>query len=51
VNKAMTVPEVRKHLETEMVQTKAMTPTEMTAFMQGEVNKWVPVARRVAEAK
>ena len=26
VNKAMDLPEVQKHLETEMVQTKAMTP-------------------------
>jgi len=48
VNKAMDVPEVRKHLENEMVQTKAMTPAEATEFMQAEVNKWAPVARRVA---
>jgi tripartite-type tricarboxylate transporter receptor subunit TctC len=51
VNKAMELPEVKKHLTTGMIQTKAMTPAEMTAFMQGEVNKWVPVARRVAETK
>lgn len=50
VNKAMDVPEVRKHLENEMVQTKAMTPAEATEFMQTEVNKWAPVARRVAPA-
>ncbi len=48
VNKAMDVPEVRKHLENEMVQTKAMTPAEATEFMQTEVNKWAPVARRIA---
>lgn len=48
VNKAMDVPEVRKHLENEMVQTRAMTPAEATEFMQTEVNKWAPVARRVA---
>jgi len=51
VNKAMDLPEVKKHLNTGMVQTKAMTPAEMTAFMQGEVNKWAPIARRVAESK
>jgi len=50
VNKAMDVPEVRKHLENEMVQTRAMTPAEATEFMQTEVNKWAPVARRVAPA-
>lgn len=48
VNKAIEVPEVRMHLESEMVQTKAMTPAEATEFMQAEVNKWAPVARRVA---
>jgi tripartite-type tricarboxylate transporter receptor subunit TctC len=51
VNKAMEVPEVRKHLETEMVQTRAMTPEQMTAFMQSEINQWAPTARRVAEQK
>ena len=51
VNKAMDLPEVQKHLETEMVQTRKMTPAEATAFMQAEVNKWAPVARRVAAAK
>jgi tripartite-type tricarboxylate transporter receptor subunit TctC len=51
VNKAMELPEVKKHLETEMVQTKAMTPDEMTAFMQREVTQWAPTARRVAEQK
>lgn len=48
VNKAMDLPEVRRHLENEMVQTRAMTPGEATEFMQTEVNKWAPVARRVA---
>ena len=51
VNKAMDQPEVKKHLETEMVQTKAMTPDEMTAFMQREVTQWAPTARRIAEQK
>ena len=51
VNKAMGLAEVQKHLETEMVQTKAMTPEEMTAFMQREVGLWAPTARRIAEQK
>ena len=51
VNKAMDQPEVKKHLETEMVQTKAMTPEAMTTFMQREVAQWAPTARRVAEQK
>jgi tripartite-type tricarboxylate transporter receptor subunit TctC len=51
VNKAMELPEVKKHLETEMVQTRAMTPEQMTAFMQREIDQWAPTARRVAEQK
>jgi tripartite-type tricarboxylate transporter receptor subunit TctC len=51
VNKAMELPEVKKHLETEMVQTRAMTPEQMTAFMQREINLWAPTARRVAAQK
>ena len=51
VNKAMELPDVKKHLETGMVQTKAMTADEATRFMQDEVTKWAPVARRVADQK
>jgi hypothetical protein len=28
-----------------------MTPEQMTAFMQREVNQWAPTARRIAETK
>jgi tripartite-type tricarboxylate transporter receptor subunit TctC len=49
VNKAMDLPEVRKHLEKGMVQTKAMSPDEATRFMQSEVSRWAPVARRIAD--
>jgi tripartite-type tricarboxylate transporter receptor subunit TctC len=51
VNKAMAEPEVQKHLQTGMVQTKAMNADEMTRFMQKEVNQWGPTARRIAEQK
>jgi tripartite-type tricarboxylate transporter receptor subunit TctC len=51
VNKAINLPEVQKHLHTGMVQTHAMTPAEMTAFMQAEVTKWAPVAKRIAVSK
>ncbi len=51
VNRAMELPEVKKHLDAGMVETKAMTPAEATAFMQNEVNKWAPVARRIADQK
>lgn len=51
VNAAMREPEVQRHLEQEMVQTKAMTADEFTAFMRGEVEKWVPAVRRVIDVK
>jgi tripartite-type tricarboxylate transporter receptor subunit TctC len=51
VNKAMGLPEVKKHLETGLIQTKAMTPAEMAAFMVSEIGKWAPVARRIAETR
>jgi tripartite-type tricarboxylate transporter receptor subunit TctC len=48
VNKAMELPEVQKHLETEMVQTKAMTPEQIAAYMQSQVKLWTPTASRIA---
>lgn len=45
VNKAMETPKVREQLAQETVQTKPMTPDEMTRFMKSEVDKWVPAVR------
>lgn len=50
-NRAIDLSEVQKHLQTGMIQTKAMTPAELTAFMQAEIDKWAPIARRIAEQK
>jgi len=46
INKSLALPQVRKQLEQEEVASKAMTPAEVTAFMQSEVAKWVPVVAR-----
>jgi tripartite-type tricarboxylate transporter receptor subunit TctC len=46
INKSLELPQVRKQLEQEEVASKAMTPAEVTAFMQSEVAKWVPVVAR-----
>jgi tripartite-type tricarboxylate transporter receptor subunit TctC len=51
VNAAMAMPEVQRHLEQEMVQTRAMSADEFTQFMRGEVEKWTPVARRLGDTK
>jgi hypothetical protein len=42
---------VQKHLAAEMVQTQAMTPAQITAYMQNQVSQWAPTARRIAETK
>jgi tripartite-type tricarboxylate transporter receptor subunit TctC len=45
VNKAMDVPKVREHLAQETVQTRPMSPEEMTRFMKSEIDKWVPAVK------
>jgi tripartite-type tricarboxylate transporter receptor subunit TctC len=46
INKSLDLPQVRKQLEQEEVATKAMTPAEVTAFLESEVVKWGPVVAR-----
>lgn len=45
VNTGLQQPDVRRRLQQEIVETRAMTPGEATRFMQGEVDKWVPVVK------
>jgi tripartite-type tricarboxylate transporter receptor subunit TctC len=45
VNKAMEVPKVRDALAREAVQTKPMSPEEITRFMKSEVEKWAPAVK------
>ena len=47
--KAIGSPQVQRVVKQESLQTKAMTPEEMTAFMQSEINKWAPVASKLAK--
>jgi len=48
INSSINLPEVKKYLEKEMVQSKSMTVEEVGDFVKGELNKWMPAARRVA---
>jgi tripartite-type tricarboxylate transporter receptor subunit TctC len=41
------LPEVRKRLDRDAVETRVMTSDEFTAFVASEIDKWTPVARRV----
>jgi tripartite-type tricarboxylate transporter receptor subunit TctC len=36
-------PDMRRHFETDAIETAAMTPAEVTAFVRAEVEKWTPV--------
>jgi tripartite-type tricarboxylate transporter receptor subunit TctC len=50
-NKALADARVKKLIADEALQTKAMTPQEITAYMQAEIAKWSPLARKIAAAK
>lgn len=45
--KALDNPRVKKQIEQESVQTKAMTSAQMTQFMQSEIDKWGPVVKKI----
>jgi tripartite-type tricarboxylate transporter receptor subunit TctC len=38
-------PEMRKHLEIDAIEPKAMTPAELTQFVRSEIEKWTPVVK------
>lgn len=45
------LPQVRRQLAQDAVETKVMTPAEVAQFMQAEIDKWAPIARRAVETK
>src|SRR6516225_6413086 len=47
VAKMLELPDVRKRLDRDAVETRVMTSDEFTAFVASEIDKWTPVARRV----
>jgi tripartite-type tricarboxylate transporter receptor subunit TctC len=49
VVKVMALPEVRKRLERDAIETRAMTSEEFTTFMASEIEKWGPLAKRVGQ--
>ena len=44
-------PELRNAFESDAIETKAMTPAELTQFVRAEIEKWAPVARAAAKAE
>ena len=48
VNASFDQPKVRKNLDQDAVETKAMTSAELTAFVHAEVDKWTPFVRALS---
>jgi tripartite-type tricarboxylate transporter receptor subunit TctC len=42
---------VRKRLDHDAVETRIMSPQEFTAFVAAEIDKWMPIAKRVMPGK
>jgi len=47
VAKMLELPDVRKRLDRDAVETRVMTSDEFTTFVASEIDRWMPVARRV----
>ncbi len=47
VAQMLELPDVRKRLDRDAVETRVMTSDEFTAFVASEIDKWTPVAKRV----
>lgn len=47
VVKAMDRPEIRKTIERDAIETAPMTPAELNAFAQAEIDRWGPLIRRI----
>jgi tripartite-type tricarboxylate transporter receptor subunit TctC len=47
VAKMLELPDVRKRLARDAIETRVMTSEEFTAFLAGEIARWAPIAKRV----
>ena len=50
VRKAMQSPELQQRLEFDGIETKPMSPQELTAFVEAETARWAPLAKSLAAA-
>jgi tripartite-type tricarboxylate transporter receptor subunit TctC len=44
-------PHVKRQIELDAIETKAMTPAELTRLMQSEIDRWTPMIREMLAAK
>jgi tripartite-type tricarboxylate transporter receptor subunit TctC len=47
VVKALDRPEIRKTIERDAIETMPLTPGELNAFAQTEIDRWAPLVRRI----
>jgi tripartite-type tricarboxylate transporter receptor subunit TctC len=47
---ALEQPQLKRHIEQDAIETKAMSPAEVTRFMQSEIDRWTPMIRRLLGA-
>ena len=48
---AMDRPQMRKLMEQDAIETKAMSSAEVTQYIQSEIDKWQPIIARIMVAK
>jgi tripartite-type tricarboxylate transporter receptor subunit TctC len=46
---AMTSPAVARQLESEAIEVLRLSPEDFTAFVQAEIDRWGPIARRIGK--
>jgi tripartite-type tricarboxylate transporter receptor subunit TctC len=51
VIKAMDRPEVRKQVDIHTIESKAMSPAELTAFIVKERERWTPIIKKIMSEK
>jgi tripartite-type tricarboxylate transporter receptor subunit TctC len=49
--KAMDRPQVRRQIEQDAIESKAMSPADLTDFLRSEIDRWTPMIRDMLSAK
>jgi len=51
VVKAMDRPQVKRQIVQDAIESSAMSPVELTRFMQSEIDRWTPMIKQMLNAK
>jgi tripartite-type tricarboxylate transporter receptor subunit TctC len=51
VVRAMDRPQVRRQIQQDAIESKAMSPAEVTRLMQSEIERWTPMIKQMLSAK